>query len=58
MKPNILSLSYLKNISSPDIFILTGKHDNLVNENQIKELILKDLKFEERIIESEFALKE
>lgn len=53
-----MSLSYLKNISSPEIYILTGKHDNLVNEKQIKELILKDLKFEDGIIESKFALKE
>ena len=50
--PNILSLNNLKNIDSPEIYILTGRHDNLVNEMQIKELIVKDLKFEDGIIES------
>ena len=45
--PNVLSLNNLKSIDYPEIYILTGRHDNLVNEKQIKELIIKDLNCKE-----------
>ena len=50
--PNVLSLSNLKSIDYPEIYILTGRHDNLVNEKQIKELIVKDLNCENGKIEN------